>query len=83
MGKNWCRPSGVFVVTLSFAPSGLALLARLTHGLRRGLHSFAASRLGGRFVRPWVVEIGFDSLNRSGGAGLGTVNPLMLAFELG
>jgi uncharacterized membrane protein YgcG len=29
----------------SFAPLGLALLPLLTHGLRRGLHSFAASRL--------------------------------------
>ena len=35
---------------LSFAPSGLGLFCFPTHGLRRGLHSFAASRLrvGGR-----------------------------------
>ena len=29
----------------SFAPSGLVHLARPTHGFRRGLQSFAASRL--------------------------------------
>jgi len=29
----------------SFAPLGLSLLATETHGLRRGLHSSAASRL--------------------------------------
>jgi hypothetical protein len=29
----------------SFAPSGLVLFPLSTHGLRRGLHSFAASRL--------------------------------------
>jgi hypothetical protein len=29
----------------SFAPSGLGDLSLITHGLRRGLHSFAASRL--------------------------------------
>ena len=29
----------------SFAPSGLAYLPPTTHGLRRGLHSVAASRL--------------------------------------
>ena len=32
----------------SFAPLGLSLLATETHGLRRGLHSSAASRLGSR-----------------------------------
>jgi hypothetical protein len=30
---------------LSSAPTGLARLLGKTHGLRRGLHSFAASRL--------------------------------------
>jgi len=29
----------------SFAPSGLARFSLATHGLRRGLHSFAAPRL--------------------------------------
>jgi len=29
----------------SFAPLGLAFIPYCTHGLRRGLHSFAASRL--------------------------------------
>jgi len=28
-----------------FAPTGLGLLPKLTHGLRRGLHYFAAPRL--------------------------------------
>jgi hypothetical protein len=31
--------------TFSFAPAGLAAAFTPTHGLRRGLHSFAASRL--------------------------------------
>ena len=31
---------------VSFAPSGLAVFPLCTHGLRRGLHSVAASRLG-------------------------------------
>src|ERR1039458_5600555 len=31
--------------SFSFAPSGLAQLRLATHGLRRGLHSYAASRL--------------------------------------
>jgi len=31
--------------SLSFAPLGLALFPRSTHGLRRGLYSYAASRL--------------------------------------
>ena len=33
----------------SFAPAGLGQFCARTHGLRRGLHSFAASRL--RFLR--------------------------------
>jgi hypothetical protein len=32
----------------SFAPSGLVRFLLRTHGLRRGLHSFAATRLRGR-----------------------------------
>ena len=32
----------------SFAPLGLSLLITETHGLRRGLHSSAASRLASR-----------------------------------
>ncbi len=30
---------------LSFAPAGLGRVLRRTHGLRRGLHSYAAPRL--------------------------------------
>jgi putative transposase len=38
--------SGTFLVRPPFAPSGLAVRVRgLSHGLRRGLHSIAASRL--------------------------------------
>jgi hypothetical protein len=33
---------------VSFAPSGLGDICLRTHGLRRGLHSFAASRLESR-----------------------------------
>jgi hypothetical protein len=36
---------GVRAVALSVAPLALTLLALFTHGLRRGLHSSAASRL--------------------------------------
>jgi hypothetical protein len=32
--------------SLSFAPLGLALISIHAHGLRRGLHSYSASRLG-------------------------------------
>ena len=37
--------------SLIFRPSGLARIPLITHGLRRGLHSFAASRLGVRRLR--------------------------------
>ena len=51
---------------LSFAPSGLTLVRLFTHGLRRGLYSFAASRLGlgprglcpAGFLRKVVAVIG-------------------------
>src|SRR6266852_6125957 len=45
----------------SFAPSGLHVML-LTHGLRRGLHSYAASRLkrtsrgGNRFIHSWAPQ---------------------------
>src|ERR1700722_8134488 len=35
----------------SFAPSGLALVAFSTHGLRRGLYSCAASRLNSDLIQ--------------------------------
>jgi hypothetical protein len=38
-------PASRLLRNSSFAPSGLAFFPLLTHGLRRGLHSFAASRL--------------------------------------
>jgi len=37
---------GSMAGSFSFAPLGWPFLIRLTHGLRRGLHSFAATRLG-------------------------------------
>jgi hypothetical protein len=44
----------------SFAPSGLGYrLLLFTHGLRRGLHSFAASRLGFHF---WWRAAAFGAL---------------------
>src|SRR5437879_10682033 len=43
--------------SFSVAPTGLSHFSQLTHGLRRGLYSFAASRLGAlpvpRFCRPY------------------------------
>ncbi len=36
--------------SFSFAPLGLALVPLPTHGLRRGLHSYAASRLNTALV---------------------------------
>ena len=46
--KHGDVPSGVCVVAFLSPPSGLALDSAFTHGLRRGLHSSAASRLGPR-----------------------------------
>src|SRR5512147_693013 len=42
-----------------FAPLGLHRFALTTHGLRRGLHSYAASRLAWRVWRdlPWYFPI--------------------------
>ena len=44
--KNWCRPYGVRVVAVLSPLRGSLMYHSVTHGLRRGLHSFAASRLG-------------------------------------
>ena len=46
----------------SFAPSGLNLRRLLTHGLRRGLHSCAASRLGKSFRRNLLILVCLWSL---------------------
>ena len=40
---------------ISYAPLGLGHLLDSTHGLRRGLHSFAASRLGSDTAFPFVL----------------------------
>ena len=40
----------------SFAPLGLRLFPLLTHALRRGLHSFAASRLNGSYPPPFPIS---------------------------
>ena len=39
----------------SFAPSGLGPLPANTHGLRRGLHSYAALRLNSSELKPRKV----------------------------
>jgi hypothetical protein len=41
----------------SFAPLGLSLLVTETHGLRRGLHSSAASRLPGPHRVPQRISL--------------------------
>jgi len=43
-------PAGVCIVDSSFAPLGLVPIPLSTHGLRRGLHSYAASRLTRNFA---------------------------------
>ena len=43
-----CRPLRSLCRSVSFAPSELVSSHPTSHGLRRGLHSFAASRLGSR-----------------------------------
>ena len=51
---------------LSFAPLGLCLSATFSHGLRRGLHSYAAPRLNGcGFVRPRCRNSGAGLVNVS------------------
>jgi hypothetical protein len=42
----WGNGRWDFKADVSFAPAGLVSLLLNTHGLRRGLHSSAASRLG-------------------------------------
>ena len=42
-------------VRASFAPLGLGLFPTFPHGLRRGLHSYAASRL--TFLRRFAANI--------------------------
>jgi len=48
----------------SYAPSGLGFAVKLTHGLRRGLDSYAASRLGSHtailLVFNWRVDSGWN-----------------------
>jgi hypothetical protein len=39
--------AGLLVLAVSIAPSGLCLPHNTTHGWRRGLHSYAGSRLAG------------------------------------
>ena len=48
--------AGLLVLAVSIAPSGLCLLHNITHGWRRGLHSYAASRLG-RFPETDVCDL--------------------------
>jgi purine nucleosidase len=57
LSKKCCRPCFSLLLGLtrvcakySFAPSGLAHFLLFTHGLRRGLHSYAASRLKPEFL---------------------------------
>src|SRR4249920_2645492 len=49
-------------VSGTFAPSGIALFPRLTHGLRRGLHSCAASRLKTNTLRTLLFLVCFAVL---------------------
>ncbi len=56
VGNRWCG--------LSFAPLGLGVSAAFSHGLRRGLHSFAALRLKGLVsVRRPVGNSGIGLVN--------------------
>ena len=48
------------VKDFSFAPTGLASVHLCTHGLRRGLRSFAASRLGGLLAGALGLLFGGD-----------------------
>jgi hypothetical protein len=51
---------------LSFTPSGLVLVLFAPHGLRRGLHSFAASRLAGSETRPYTFATGVVGGQKTG-----------------
>ncbi len=46
-------------VTFSFAPSGLIVVCKVTQGLRRGLCSFAASRLSSQRLMSLTDQLGF------------------------
>jgi len=63
---GWWRSLRSLCHSFSVAPSGLAHFPLTTHGLRRGLHSSAASRLGlGRRLPLFQTRASYDT-NSSG-----------------
>ena len=85
--EGWARRTPVSQRSLcrsfSFAPPGLAHLPLCTHGLRRGLHSFAASAARIVFLRStfsWSAKLGYSDLRRANF--LVTVRPSWLAWTM-
>src|SRR5438270_13092967 len=67
-GGNRVRAGGSRILKIvSFAPFGALSIPSSTHGLRRGLHSFANSRL--QLFRPFRLKAGGErTLNVGGGS---------------
>jgi hypothetical protein len=54
--------AGFFFLAVSAAPLGLPTVRTLTHGWRRGLHSYAASRLGSCVLAVSAAPLGLPTV---------------------